>query len=128
MLTASRPLNRARQAERQSEQEDRQRKPLDQGRAQVTSLPLKLKIGRPGRKSSRRGGKASGSTKRASRDLPKASRPSEGRERYERKPREVRLPKKSTKGHRSSGSKVSVNKSSKCFHYSEGQSKTYVIT
>ena len=43
----------------------------------------------------------------ASRDLPKASRPSEGRERYEGKLREARLPKKSTKGHRSSGSKVS---------------------
>ena len=43
----------------------------------------------------------------AFRDLPKASRPSEGRERYEGKPQEERLPKKSTKGHRSSGSKVS---------------------
>ena len=50
MLTASRPLNRERQAKRQSEQQDRQRKPLDQKLAQGTSLPLKPKIGRPGRK------------------------------------------------------------------------------
>ena len=52
----------------------------------------------------------------------KAPRPSEGKEKYEGKPREARLPKKSTKGHRSSGSKVSANKSSKRFHYSESQS------
>ena len=54
-LTASRPLNRERQAKRQSEQQDRQRKPLDQKLAQGTSLPLKPKIGRPGRKTNRSG-------------------------------------------------------------------------
>ena len=48
-LTASRPLNRARQAERQRKQQDRTRKPSDQERAQVTSRPPKPKIGRPGR-------------------------------------------------------------------------------
>ena len=48
-LTASQPLKRARQAQRQHEQPDRTRKPSDQGRAQVTSRPPKPKIGRPGR-------------------------------------------------------------------------------
>ena len=54
-LTASRPLNRERQVKRQSEQQDRQRKPLDQEWAQGTSLALKPKIGRPGRKTNRSG-------------------------------------------------------------------------
>ena len=208
-LTASRPLNRARQAERQREQQHRTQKPSDQEWAQVTSRPPKPKIGRPGRnpnwsgtrkphpphhlakraemrrerqprtekkhpedsptpsprrvcrdeegeptgtekkvagvrrneqildpqstneprrqerarmhrtrdhrllhpsrwtKSSERRGKPSGSNTRASRDRPNASHPSEGRERDEGKTREAKLPKKSTKGHRSSGSKVS---------------------
>ena len=48
-LTASRPLNRAQQAERQREQPDRTRKPSDQERAQVTSRPPKPKIRRPER-------------------------------------------------------------------------------
>ena len=47
--TASRPPNRARQAERQREQQDRIREPFDQERAQVTSRPPKPKIGRTGR-------------------------------------------------------------------------------
>ena len=47
--TASRPPNRARQAERQSEQQDRTREPSDQERAQEPSRPPKPKIGRPGR-------------------------------------------------------------------------------
>ena len=47
--TASRPPNRARQTERQREQQNRTREPSDQERAQVTSRPPKPKIGRPGR-------------------------------------------------------------------------------
>ena len=58
-------------------------------------------------KSSGRRGNPSGSNLKASRAPPIPSRPSEGKERGKGKTREARLLKKSTKGHRSSGSKVS---------------------